>query len=68
MPNYQKLKQRLHDSGKTQADLAKHMRLATATVCQKINGVRPMSVQEANSIADFLSIPDTEFASYFFDR
>ncbi len=66
MINTRKLKGRLREQNYTQAELADAMGLAVATVCQKINGVRPITVDEARQIADFLKIPESEYGDYFF--
>lgn len=66
MPDYTRIKQLLKEEGHTQTELAHHMGLAPATVNQKLNGVRPLSLEEANSIAQFLGISDAAFGSYFF--
>lgn len=68
MPNYAKLKDRLKECGFSQTDLAKYMGLAQATVSQKLNGARPLSLEEAKLIAQLLEIPDAEFGFYFFSR
>lgn len=68
MPDYPRIKQLLKNAGHTQTELAHYMGLAPATVNQKLSGVRPLSLEEANSIAKYLNIPDTEFGVYFFSR
>lgn len=66
MVNTAKLKGRLRELNRTQADLGQAVGLATATISQKINGLRPMTLDEAEAIAVFLGIPDAEFSAYFF--
>lgn len=68
MVNSKKIKARLVELGLTQADIAKELRIATATVSQKINGVRPLSLDEAEKIANLLNIKDGEFRVYFFNQ
>ena len=46
--------------------VAKQMELAQSTFCQKINGTRPMNLDEANELAQILEISDSEFKTYFF--
>lgn len=65
MVNSLKLKGRLRERGLTQEDLARHLGLAVSTANQKINGVRPLDVYEAEKIAKFLDIADSEFCSFF---
>ena len=50
----------------TQADLAAVISVAVPTMCQKINNVRPLSLDEAEKISKALQIPNAEFGSYFF--
>ena len=52
----------------TQADLAEVISVAVPTMCQKINNIRPLSLDEAEKISKALQIPDTEFGSYFFSQ
>lgn len=66
MPNTEKLKSRMKDMGITQADLAKKVGLATPTMCQKINNIRPFSLDEAEKVALALKIKDKDFGTYFF--
>lgn len=66
MPNSERLKARMRELGVTQQDLADTLNLAAPTICQKINGIRPLFLSEAEAIAARLNIPDTEFRQYFF--
>lgn len=66
MPNTERIKRRMADIGISQVDLAKALSIAAPTVCQKINNVRPMSLDEAEKIAEVLDIKDEEFGTYFF--
>ncbi len=66
MINTARIKGRLRELGKTQANLADYLGMAQSTVNQKINGERPLFLDEAERIASYLSISDTEFVSYFF--
>lgn len=68
MINTAKLMGKLRECGKTQADLAAHLGMAQSTMNQKLNGKRPLFLDEADKIAHFLKIPDTEFGVYFFAR
>ena len=50
----------------SQDNVAKQMGLAQSTFSQKINGIRGMSLDEANELSQILEIPDSEFRTYFF--
>lgn len=66
MVNLAKLRGRLRELGLTQSGLADHLGIANATASQKLNGIRPITLDEAEKIAEFLSIPDVDFRAYFF--
>lgn len=66
MINTGKLKGRMVEMGITQKCLAIELKLATPTVSQKLNGVRPLNLDEAKRISDILEIPSRDFTSYFF--
>ena len=66
MPNTQKIQDRLKELGLTQSDLAAALSLATPTVSQKINNIRPTTLEEAEKMAKVLKIKDRDFGSYFF--
>ena len=61
-----KIKGLLRENKKTQADLADAIGVSTATICQKLNMQRPISLEEAERMAEFLGIPCSEIGSYFF--
>lgn len=66
MINTRMIKDRMKALGITQGDLAKALDIAQPTVCQKLNNVRPMCLQEAETIAKLLKISDSAFSGYFF--
>jgi len=66
MLNSDKIKGRMKERRIVQADVAKLLNLAEPTVCQKINGKRPMTLDEAQRLARMLDISDHEFGIYFF--
>ena len=68
MINTNKIKGRMRELEIVQADVAKTLGLAEATVSQKINGKRPMDLDEAMQLADMLKISDPDFGVYFFTR
>lgn len=66
MVNTNKVKARIVELGKNQGDVAKHLGLAQPTFSQKINNLRPLDLDEALTLAKFLSIPVQEYGTYFF--
>lgn len=64
--NSKKIKGRMAECGVTQKELAEAIGLAPATISQKINGIRPLYLNEAEKIAQVLMIKESEFGSYFF--
>lgn len=66
MINTNKLKGRMRELGIVQKDVAERLNLAAPTVSQKLNGVRPMDLDEAKALAEMLKIKDSDFGSYFF--
>ena len=68
MLNTERIKARLDELNMTQADLATVISVAVPTMCQKINNIRPLSLDEAEKIARALQIEDKDFGSYFFSQ
>lgn len=68
MVNSGKILGRMRELGVTQDQCSKAIGVAQPTYSQKINNVRPMDLVEAEKLAKFLEIPDTDFGSYFFSR
>lgn len=66
MINSKKVKGRMTELGITQEVLAKKLGLSQATICQKINNKRAMSLEEADAISEILYIKNEEFPLYFF--
>ena len=66
MPNTQMLKDRMREMNVTQKDVAQALGIAAPTVSQKINGVRPIDLDEARALALLLGIESGEFGRYFF--
>lgn len=66
MINSKKIKERAKSMGYKQVDIAAAWGIKRSTVSQKINNVRPMSLREAEILAEMLKIPDKEFSEYFF--
>ena len=65
MINTNKVRGRMVEKGMTQQDAANYLGIAQATFSQKINNVRPMDLNEAEKLAEFLDITDSEFALFF---
>jgi len=66
MINVEKVKARMKEMKMTQKDVADVWNVALPTVSQKLNRVRPMNLDEAESLARLLQIRDEEFGVYFF--
>lgn len=66
MVNSEMIKQRARELGIRQCDLADALGLQQSSVNLKINNARPMTLAEAEIIADLLKIEDENFSTYFF--
>ncbi len=66
MINSNKVKGRIKECGLSQEDVAKHLNIASCTVSQKLNNVRPFDLEEAEKLATLLKIDSAEFGDYFF--
>ena len=66
MLSSEKLKARMKEKGITQKQIADVLGVAPPTVSQKLNGIRPMDLNEAKTIADELEIDSADFGVYFF--
>lgn len=67
MLNGNKIKGRMKELGIVQADVAKRLNLAEATISLKLSGKRPMDLDEAQQLAEMLGIANEEFGIYFFN-
>lgn len=67
MINGNKIKGRMRELGIVQADVAKQLKIAEATVSLKLNGKRPMDLDEARELAIMLDIQSSDFGAYFFN-
>lgn len=69
MLNTRKIKARMVELGLTQKDLAAPHILdcSEPTVSQKLNHVRPLTLDEADSLGKALKLSDREYYTYFFD-
>lgn len=68
MLNTEMLKARMKEKSVTQKEIADVLGIAPPTVSQKINGIRPMDLEEAKTIAERLDIDSSEFGFYFFSN
>lgn len=66
MINSEKIKDRMKNMGIMQKEVADVLGIKPPTVSQKINGVRPMDLDEAKALAQMLEIQPEEFGLYFF--
>lgn len=66
MVNTNKIKGRIVELGMSNKVVAVTLGIALSTVSQKINNVRPMSLEEAEKLANLLNISANEFTRYFF--
>lgn len=68
MVNTRKISGRMKELGLRQQDVAHALGVASPTISLKINGIRPMTLDEAERMADLLKIQDADFGIYFFSR
>ena len=66
MVNTEKIMERMKEKGVNQKNLAEKCGVSRPTINQKIHGVRPISLKEAQIIQNVLEIPEKEFGLYFF--
>lgn len=66
MVNTQRLIERMKQLGISQQELADICSVKRPTINQKLHGVRPISLSEAQIIQRALHIPEDEFGAYFF--
>ena len=66
MVNTRKIKGRLAELDLTQKDIAEALGIQTPTVSQKINNIRPITLDEAEKLCKILGIEPNEFGTYFF--
>lgn len=62
-----KIKGRLTEKGLTQHDVAKAWECSLPTVSQKLNGRRPMYLDEAEALAKLLDLDVCEYYQFFFN-
>lgn len=65
MVNTKKIKAKIQEMGMTQGDISEKIGISRAYFCQKINNIRPMSLSEAEKIAEILKISDEDFTVFF---
>lgn len=67
MVNTKEIRKQMIDKDLTYAALGELLKLAPTTIRQKIANVRPMNLDEAETLQSILGIPDSEFCFYFFN-
>ncbi len=67
MHNIRKIKARLVELGLTQKHVADALEVAPATASQKLNGVRPLFLHEAEKLSNLLQLGPEDFGPYFFN-
>lgn len=70
MINTLKVKGRMAEMGLTQKDIAAQdvWGCALPTVSQKLNRIRPMTLDEAESLANLLKLSVDEYGEFFFGK
>lgn len=70
MVNTDKIRGRMAEMRFTQKDIASKdvWNCALPTVSQKLNGIRPISLNEANSLAELLNLDEKEYFEFFFNH
>lgn len=66
MLNVAKVRGRMSEMGVTQKDVATALGIALPTASQKLNRVRPMSLDEAEKLAVLLKLENSQFSEFFF--
>ena len=64
--NRAKIKGRMAELGIQQKDVASAWKCALPTVSQKLNGVRPIDLEEADILANLLKLNQLEYYIFFF--
>ena len=64
--NSAKIKGRMVELGLQQKDLATAWGCAVPTVSQKLNGIRPIDLEEAGTLGKFLRLSKEDYYTYFF--
>lgn len=65
MVNTEAIKRRMKEKNIKQKDVATLWGIRECSANQKINGMRPMSLEEADLLSELLSIPLDEYRFYF---
>lgn len=66
MLNSRKLKARMVELGLTLKDVADALSVNRSTASLKLNGHRPLYLEDAEKLCDLLHISASEFGAYFF--
>lgn len=65
MVNTQMIKEKMREENIKQKDIAEKLSIASPTVSQKLNNIRPMYLDEALAMMDILNISSCDFGMYF---
>ena len=68
MINTRKVKHRMKILGLRQRDIAAALHIAIPTVSQKINNIRPFTLNEAGTLAELLKLETHDLQEYFFQN
>lgn len=66
MINVELTKRRMAELGIKQSDVAAALKVAQPTASQKLNRIRPLSLDDAEKLAVLLKIDTADFGRYFF--
>lgn len=64
--NSRKIRGRMVELGLNQKDIGKVLNCAPPTVSQKLNGIRPIYLDEAEKLAVALKLSEKEYYEFFF--
>lgn len=66
MVDSKKIRARMVEMGLHNRDIAETWNCAMSTASQKLNGVRPISLDEANGLARLLKLSEAEYYYFLF--
>lgn len=66
MLNVNQVRLRMFERGLTAKDVADTLNLSLSVASQKLNGIRPLNLDEAELLAELLEVEDQAFHTYFF--
>ncbi len=66
MVDSRRIRARMIELSLSNKDIAKKWGCALQTVSQKLNGVRPMTLEQANGLAELLKLNEIEYYTFLF--